>query len=325
MKNIFYCPILIFSVFIINTAYSQTDKNVSISDLQTPVSPGLVLSDQTPSSVGRPTNPKALVASLLTLNKGGAIEFSPYWILPSKLIKAREKLTYNDYLNTKVPIFQTLSISGATFKSDTGSYISAGGRVQLFRLFSKKAKQVNDNLDAELDNLLSERPGSLDLSAIEKIRDSIATFRPVFVIELAGAWLGSSKQNSFDNIARSRTGFWLTANLKPYQGLNITLLGRYIDNKTQTMFTGDSNFLDFGGSLGYESGNNNFSLNGEYVYRDNKLTKETNHRVAVVANYRINNQIYVVGSFGKNFGNVENLISLLGINVGLNNQPIDLK
>lgn len=305
---------LLLIIFICRKIHAQ----VSIADIQTPVSPGFILADQTPSSVNRPTDTKGFVGSLLSLNRGGAVEFAPYWLIRSK---SRDNLSFTKMINTKIlPLRQTFSISATSFRSDTGSYLSLGGKVQLFRVYGENTTTlVND-----LINLLSVKPADLDLTKIEKLRDSLSRLKPTFVVELASAWLGYTQQNSFEQLGKARTGIWANIAWRLHQMANIILLGRYINNKSKGFLSQEAEYFDVGGSTGYESKNNRFSINAEYIYRNNKILKKSNYRLSAVANYKIADQLYVVGSFGKNFGDLNNIIALFGINVGIKNKALSL-
>ena len=74
-----------------------------------PSSPGFVLLDKAPSSIDKPQNPKAFGISLLNLWQGGAVDFTPYWIIPN-----HPKYTFEKDLNKIFPILQTFDISVAT-------------------------------------------------------------------------------------------------------------------------------------------------------------------------------------------------------------------
>ncbi|MBD0254481.1 MAG: hypothetical protein ICV83_02080 [Cytophagales bacterium] len=300
------------------------NPNPSISDLQTPVSPGFVLADETPSSVNRPTNPRGLVASLLTLNRGGALEATPYWLLP---IEQRKNLTFDKYTDNHFPVIQTFSLSATSLRSDTASYLSVGGRFHLVRFFNKtQVNSLRDSLIALLTPRLGPdgKPLPLDTRRIEEYRDSLGRVRPTLLVEVAGAWLGYSPANTFDQIGNARNGIWANIAYKPVQTFNLIGLARYINDRTRENFSQEAEFLDLGVSVGYED-NKNFTLNGEFVFRNNLLTDKGTHRLALVANYRIIEELYVVGSFGKNFGQVENLIALFGVNLGLSTKPIKLR
>lgn len=76
--------ILIFFVFNTISVFSQstTDK-ITFQSLETPSSPGFILLDKTPSSIEKPTTPQGFGVNVLGLlqGKGGAMEFSPFWLV----------------------------------------------------------------------------------------------------------------------------------------------------------------------------------------------------------------------------------------------------
>jgi hypothetical protein len=307
-----------------SSAETPESLTVSLTDLQTPVSPGFVLADQTPSSINRPTNPRGFVASLLSLNSGGALEVTPYWIIRSQ---KRDTLSYTNYIKKVVPFWQTLSISATSFKSDTGSYISAGIKTTLIRVYSKKMiKKVNSKVDT-LEGLLGNLPIDLDTAAISKTKKELKELdkRPVFVVEIAGAILGYSPNNGYEQLNRSRLGGWANIAYKPHDQINIIGLIRYINNKFQKGFSEDANLFDTGLSFGFENKLQTLSVNSEYIHRNNFLTKTASHRLAIVANYKLTEQLYFVGSLGKNFDQVNNIIALFGINLGLSNSKAKIK
>ncbi|WP_224995945.1 hypothetical protein [Cesiribacter sp. SM1] len=315
---------IIFLVFVMiqGGVYGQTSE-ISINDLQTPTSPGFVLSDQTPSSVSRPTNPRSLVASLLTLQRGGALELSPYWLLP---IQKRSDLTFSKYINNKLPIIQTLSISTTSFRSDTTSYLSVGARLHLFRIYNKEAEILNDRIVSLLTPKLDQnnQPLPLDLNAIEMARDSLNELKPVFLVEIAGAMLGYSPTNNLDQLSNARNGVWANFLWRPFQSLNVIGLTRYINNNNQKEFSQSAEYFDVGGSLGFES-NKNFTINGEFIFRNDLMTNINTHRLAIIANYKIFDQLYITGSYGKNFGKVDNIIAVLGVSFAFANEPLKIE
>lgn len=316
MKNFFLFLLVTFFV-----SYCVSVKGQTITDIQTPVSPGFVLADQTPSSVNRPSNTKSLVASFLSLNRGGALEVAPYWIIRSS---SRDKLTYEDYIKTKVPFLQTLSFSITSFKSDTGSYLSAGFRFVPLKIYGSITRTAISTKVATLVGLLSTIP--LDTAAISKARKELKEIdnRPILVVEIAAATLGYSPDNGYDRLNRSRTGIWANAAFKPSPSTNLIALIRYINNAQQERFSESSKMFDLGASFGIENKQKTFSLNAEYVYRNNYLTEVKSHRVVAVANYKFTDQIYFVGSFGKNFAKVDNIVALFGINFGLSSNTLKL-
>lgn len=116
---------------------------------------------------------------------------------------------------------------------------------------------------------------------------------------------------------------WTTLNLainlnkENTQYLNFYVAGRYISDglnqdDSQTYFK--ENSLDVGGKLELEL--KAFSIGYEFIIRNNNL----NNTYWSVGNlrYKIYENLYLVGAYGKNFGEGRNLISLLGINWGIN-------
>lgn len=316
-----------FYVFLVLMSFQRVSLGqvgpVDINDMITPVSPGFVLADEAPSSISRPTNPRGLVASILTLNRGGAIETSPYWLLP---IEGRKNLTFLNYINNHFPIAQTLSISASSLRSETATYLSAGGRFHLVRFYGKNTITLYDRIVKMIEPRIGPNGNPLPLptDAIEKARDSLNQVKPTFLIEVAGAWLGYSPANNFEQLGNARNGIWANISFRPDQTFNLIFLTRYINNKQQKTFSEKAEFFDFGGSLGLEK-NKNFTVNGEFVFRRDLITDMNTQRIAVVANYKLIDQFYIVGSFGKNFGQVDNLISILGISLGLNNEPLNFE
>ena len=293
-------------------SYCQT---TSLSDLQTPVSPGFIIADQTPSSVNRPTNTKGLVASVLSLNSGGAIEFAPYWLIKSK---SRRELDFEKYTSLRMPIIQTASVSATSLRSDSTLKLSVGLRMMPIRIYggeiSEKIEEIGKLLEAD----------NLDLKALEKARDDLRKIKPVFLFEVAGAWLGTSRSGSFGELQTGRLGAWGNFCWRPIPGMNVIALVRYTNDSPVQEIVKSANLMDFGGSLGYE-GNERFTFNVEYVFRKDYLVEKNYHRIVGVANFKISDNFYAVGSFGKNFSHVQNITALFGINVGLSSESLKSK
>ena len=92
-------------------------------------------------------------------------------------------------------------------------------------------------------------------------------------------------------------------------------LGRYLSDGT-TLKNNEyisQNFYDFGGKLELEF--KKLSVAYEYIYRINDISNT--FRSNGIVKYKISDQLYLTGAFGKNFGDNNNLISLLGLNWGL--------
>lgn len=115
------CALVILGAPVIAQESGETAKedDLDLIDLQVPDSPAFALIGVTPTSITRPTTPKAFALSILgatTGNSNGlpvdfALEYSPFW--GSKL---SNNTTLRDYYDTDAvhKMFRTLSISIAT-------------------------------------------------------------------------------------------------------------------------------------------------------------------------------------------------------------------
>jgi hypothetical protein len=304
--------LIVIAVFSLNTFGQKSE--LKINDIQTPVSPGFILMDQAPASVDIPTNPKALVLSLLNLKNGGAIEISPYWLIK----KLTDELTFDAYIKNISPIAQTFSLSVATAKTDKDvTNVSAGFRFTPLRGYRKSLQQKVDSLIIELANLAN-------LARITTLRNEIIAEKqkPAFIVQIAGATAGQSKTNSFDDFTGNKNGIWANAKWNATDNFGLTILGRIIKNKNNLLATDNASFADLGFSLNYEM--NNFQLSGEGVFRKDNQLNSSSQRLVLVGNYRVKENIYIVGSFGKNFKKVDNIIALFGINIGLSKDTVGL-
>jgi len=300
------------------TGYAQTGTNVKINELSVPTAPAFVLMDQSPASIEKPTNPKALSVSLFNLLQGGAVEFTPYWF------KDRPAYTFNDYFKKHSPIFETLAFSGASFKKDSVSFAAGGLRTQLFRFYSPLLRKDVDSVRKAIVLLLANDPDSLDLDAIDAAKSELARLKAktTFDIELAAAYLGQA--SSFKSLGAVRSGAWLNIRWSPYTfPLDIVALARYSRAVDPAKTGQDSVFFDAGLSLSYQE--KNFDLALEYVNRRDIPNKSNYHRLALVANYQVMPGIVAVASVGKDFNKVNNVLAVFGIKFGLSKEKASLK
>lgn len=319
MKHIF---ILILLCFLIGKQ-ANAQGEVKLSDIKTPVSPGFVIADVTPSSIEKPSTPKGVVASLLSIKNGGSLEVSPYWIIKSK---SRESLLYDTFIKRKFFFAKTLSFSISTFKSDTGSYLSVGARFRPISIFSNGQIAQITAKQGEIVAELSQLPANINLQKLERLTQELDDLdkQPLLSAEIAGALLGYSTNKSYEGLKTSRMGFWANiCFIPPKTNLEVILLARYLKNRETANFTKEANLFDFGTSIGFEK--DKFSFHTEFVYRKDNFLQKDYHRIAAVLNYKLNDQIYFVGSIGKNFTNVNNIIALLGINFGLSKDQLKLQ
>ena len=290
-------------------------EQLKANDLFLTSSPGLVLSDKAPSSIEKPMNPKTFGVSLLNLWQGGAIEATPFWF------SNKPQYTYQDWINKKVLFFETFNISAATFREEERNILSAGFRSTIFRSYSKAAiKKLTRQEDKIIDVLTPGAVGTeLDEEKIKEESDKLDAMeqRGFYALEIAGAMLGSGKENDFENLVLDKSGIWMNFRLSPLNnGLDFVALFRYSwTNNANNLAIPQNEFYDYGLSLNYEK--SAFNISGEYVFRHDNNLNERYKRLAFSGAYQLNPNMALVASFGKNFARQDNIIALFGINFGL--------
>jgi len=313
------CIFFLLSLMTFRNLFAQGE--IKISELYIPNSPGFVLADKAPSSVEKPSTPKAFGVSLLNLREGGAVEATPYWLIN------HPAYTFDEYFKKKIPIIETFNISAATFKTDTTSAVSLGFRTQLIRLYSKANQARISAKKAEIVSLLSvEEFTPENLDSIERVRKELADLKSkvTFDFEIAAAIIGSANNNSFKNLASNKSGIWANIRFRPNKfPLDITALARYSwANNANPKVGVDSIFFDYGVSLSFQK--SKFDIAFEYVKRHDFSIKINNDRLAFVVNYIINDNVIIVGSLGKNFDKVNNILAVFGVKFGLSTEKIKL-
>lgn len=311
MKN----NILLLSLILIFTAIKSIAQPFEMDELNIPNSPAIVLFDESPANIEKPTNPKSLAISLLTVsNGGGAIEFSPYWL------KNHPNYTINDEITNHSPFLQTLAFSFASLKKNDISNVSAGFRVQLFRKYADENEilKMKDDLVAELSNF------PLNNSKIQTLRDAFNEKRKKLKwnLELAGAFSGIGSKTT--NLTANKLGAWMNIRHTPIGfPIDFVALARFSKTFGNTnILQMESSFIDFGGSISKQG--DNFDLQIEYLYRRNTDLNLNYDRFAFVANYKINKDFVAVASLGKNFDKVDNIFTALGIKFSIAKQKMKL-
>lgn len=328
MRKILFCiiPALLFSVFV--NAQNPVD-NIALNDLYIPDVPGFVLSDKAPSAVDRPVTPRAFGVSLLNLWQGGAIDVTPYWLT------SKPAYTFDQWIDKKFTVAETFNLSAATFKTDTSSVLSAGFRTQVFRIYTENQKKLILQKKKEIVQLLApdfdEHDNVLPLSdsSLLAIKEKLAEIeslktKDLFSVELAGALVGTSGNNSFKNLASSRSGLWLNLRWSPAKSLlDFTGVARYSwANNTIVKVGKDSTFLDLGVALNYQK--EKFNLSMEFVSRSDFSVKKNYDRFAFVANYVLSENVIIVASIGKNFRTIDNIVSAFGVKFGVSRSKVSL-
>jgi chaperonin cofactor prefoldin len=229
-----------------------------------------------------------------------------------------------------MPVLETFNISVTTFKTDTNSNLALGFKSHLFRIYAKKNKtdalQLVDNASEEIAKLNLPDDETKGNTIMKKSADKIAESlsKPLFRLEIAAAYLGSSTSNSFKSLAATKAGAWLNASYSPYgSDFAITALSRYSWAVGSNPKTGtDSSFLDFGLSASYKK--NKVDLAIEFLNRKDFSLKEYYNRLAFVINYEISDEITLVSSLGRNFTDVNNIFSILGVKFGISQKKKSL-
>ena len=182
-------------------------------------------------------------------------------------------------------------------------------------------------------------------SILQSARDrfeSIANARPRFSMDVALASSTAFGNNTFSNHKTYRTGGWVT--LAYYQPLvsaaevnkdirnlldsknyfNAFFLFRTLrENATADFKTFAAQTLtDYGGRAELEFAR--FSLSVESIKRINQRNKNLNtSRTVGIVQYRINNNLFLLGTFGKDFGTINNIVSLFGLNWGFGENALN--
>ncbi|MCW3162055.1 hypothetical protein [Chryseobacterium oryctis] len=152
---------------------------------------------------------------------------------------------------------------------------------------------------------------------------------PLLSLDFAGGYSTFFSDNKFSNNHFGKLGFWITLNTgfdftkkelpDVTKSLNFYGIVRYLEDGTNMddyqMFVKSKSF-DFGGKAEFVY--NRFSVSCEYIYRVNDLEKT--FRASGLLAYKVSDKIYINASFGKNYGDRDNLISFLGLNWGLDSE-----
>ncbi|MFN3445237.1 MAG: hypothetical protein ACK44D_05810 [Bacteroidia bacterium] len=232
--------------------------------------------------------------------------------------------------------------------------ISIGARTNILKVRSKNnlkaivnANTVSVNHLKRINELIVDRIGPADpidpegykkkhLELLMHFKDSLKNEisvahsmlsdaliqKPVFAVDFAIAYNTFFTNNNFSTQQFGRLGTWLTLNYAQKLNndnsnyLNLYAIGRFLQDGTNKNNIGEfvtQDFYDFGGKIELEL--DKFSIGYEYIFRSNN--KAETYRSSGQLKYRIADNVLLTGAFGKNFGDNNNLISMLGINWGI--------
>ena len=290
------------------------------------------------------------------LPKNYALELTPFWFFSHKKMNffryaGLTEQGMNPFAGIKMVSFSMAYIN-KTNKDDqpTTSNISIGLRSTLIRFYRSTYYQelLDANLYAvgrlkRLENAKEEAGATPDLlfsnpkryhQIVKRVIDSVENSdslitmveklkeKPIFAIDGAVAYNAYFSDNNFSSKQSGRFGAWLTLNYSyrfsknSTNYLNIYGVGRYISDNTnvdEDMVGVRTDYFDFGGKFELEF--DKLTIAYEFIHRINDAGDS--YRSAGLLKYKINDNIYLTGAFGKNFGETENLITLLGINWGI--------
>ena len=332
-------------------AQGKIDSKVSLDDLRTPASPAFVLLGVEPSGVERPQTPKALALSFISatgqkdlIPQNYAVEVAPYWL------SSHPTLTFDEYYNADVPhsMLQSLSLSFATSRSVESLDSVSGGTALGFGartlLLPGRANSRLDTLRLQLTEKLDRLLRTEDINETEKLKAELRTIsldiqaqdkrRVGWVVEVAGAAAAVFPEENFDRGFLSSLGGRVTTSYRLEEPrIDFLMVLRYIWAKPSQHIT------DLGGRVHLESGD--ITLSAEYVYRSTStkevtgkigsvstglFQEENAYRLAGIVEYRVQQDIYVTLTFGRNYGPKSsgggNLIAQLGVNFGFGQVPL---
>lgn len=145
-----------------------------------------------------------------------------------------------------------------------------------------------------------------------------------WMIEAAGAIVATFPDESFGRGKVTRFGIWVTPTYrmeKPF--FDFLGVARFIHDKENSQ---ENNVFDIGGRILWQ--HKEFALSIESVERfiqNDSAQNNNTTRVCGVLEYRLEDNIYLTASFGKNYnantGGRGNLISLLGITFNFGQTP----
>jgi len=179
----------------------------------------------------------------------------------------------------------------------------------------KRLGKSNITKEEVLDGYIKEH-----CPIIKSFGSNRKTIKPVFRLDGAFGYSVLFKENEINTATANRFGSWLTAdfaikfNDKNY--LNLYAITRYVDDGFNIDMAGNyfsDNFWDVGGKIELEFNKLKFSY--EYL---NRSGEDDQFRSVGNLSYQLNSSITITGGFGRDFPVEDNLVTLLGINWGLN-------
>ena len=184
----------------------------------------------------------------------------------------------------------------------------------------------------KLQQELTEKSWPVSAGIASKI-NSIINQKPLFSWNVAAAWSIYGIDNS--RFETGRTGVWSTvASFIPVRPASAETPVNYVSVLAYSRFMRDgfmlegseiakTNSVDLGGKIGVEL--SRFSIAWEYIKRDYlKGSQESSNRNVGMLSYRVNDSLFINGTFGKDFGPINKIVTLFGINWGFGEEKLNL-
>jgi hypothetical protein len=330
------------------TLSGQTAEPVTVADLRPPSTPAFVLLGVEPSSVTRPSSPRALagwafsqVSESSLIPRNIALEVTPYWLV------SRPAFTFDDYFSEPIggqrDILGTLATTVArsfalstasaprgvgTDTATTGLAFGASTLVWPGRA-PRGLMDQRRRLEAALGACAAVDDPLACYRETEALRDSIRTGirEPVgFVMQMSGGFSLDSPADDPGSARWRRAGVWISPAYRTEGRLDLILVGRYQRDRGETAETGTSELYDAGMRLSWRP-SSAIALSAEALQRWVRGGPEntTIPRWGGLVEYRAREDMFVFYSFGRDFESPDReaspLFSSLGLSVGAGRKP----
>ena len=193
--------------------------------------------------------------------------------------------------------------------------------------------QATQPTQAELDKVRTEFDNQNEIKSLKLGEDigELIQQKPKFSWELAGAYatygIGDEAWQT------GRTGVWSTVSTYlPFSSpnrevsrdyLNLNVVARSLWDNFTLNEQGQivkNNSIDVGGKVAFEF--NEFSIGAESLYRKIDGEDDLERRTIGLINYRISENVFLIGAFGKNFESQSRSVAMFGINWGFGPEKI---
>ncbi|UYQ94127.1 hypothetical protein MKQ68_03350 [Chitinophaga horti] len=248
-------------------------------------------------------------------------------------------------------VYNEDSVSTPTLAANS-NHISYGAKVNLIKVYGKKRlalmniflEDAMDSTSAVLEDIDPDEPAAGQANALraktkaawDKLKD-LRSIRPLFQMQFAaasslafpdnkggrhqrtGVWTNIGFSFPLTNLGKDATLESANAFLSNKNFINLIALARCTNASFDSLYLPDNrSVIDLGARAEFEL--DRLMIGVEYVYRNGNNDFVKTDRVAGMIEYRIWENLYVVGSFGRNFGEYNNVISMLGLNMGFGKQ-----